>query len=191
MERQVVASAQEISSGMPEFSIQRSAGEPQGTAGAKATQRHPQATSKPSTWEEIATPKSPRGEARTQSAECRKAGQSHSKVGFGGTRSAARQSRNQSQEGLAAEHVHLPQRCYGGRAENSENRLPPASPSAYSAYSAVYLFAGESSPPANNLDYCSGVQNWRLRAPVDQRSAVHLNRSAAETPQESGLDKLG
>ena len=122
-----------------------------------------------------------------QSAECRKAGQSHSKVGFGATRSAARQSRNRSLEGLAAEHVHvriralpperriyaavgrktrplphkcgvpahgspesggqcpdapcvhLPQRCYGGRAENSENRLPPASPSAYSAYSAVYL----------------------------------------------------
>ena len=42
-----------------------------------------------------------------QSAECRKAGQSHSKVGFGATRSAARQSRNRSLEGLAAEHVHV------------------------------------------------------------------------------------
>jgi hypothetical protein len=43
MERQVVASAQEISPAMPEFSIQHSGGEPQGTAGAKATQSHPEA----------------------------------------------------------------------------------------------------------------------------------------------------
>jgi hypothetical protein len=59
--------------------------------------------------------------------------------------SATRQSRNQrQQEGLSAEY-----------AKYAENRLPPGSPSVYSVYSAVYLFPEESSPPANNLDYCS------------------------------------
>jgi hypothetical protein len=35
-----------------------------------------------------------------------------------------------------------------------------------------------------------GPQSWRLRAAAEQRSAPHLNRSAAGMPQESGLDKL-
>jgi hypothetical protein len=51
----------------------------------------------------------------------------------------ARQSRNQRQEGLTAEY-----------AKYAENRLLPGSPSVYS----VDLFPEESSPPANNLDYC-------------------------------------
>jgi hypothetical protein len=34
-------------------------------------------------------------------------------------------------------------------------------------------------------------QSRRLRAPADQRSAPHLNRSAAETLEESGPDKFG
>jgi len=34
-------------------------------------------------------------------------------------------------------------------------------------------------------------QNRRLRAPADQRSPQHLNRSAAGMPQEGGLNKLG
>ena len=34
-------------------------------------------------------------------------------------------------------------------------------------------------------------QSRRLRAPADQRSAPHLNRSVSEMTQESGLDKLG
>jgi hypothetical protein len=36
-----------------------------------------------------------------------------------------------------------------------------------------------------------GPQSRRLRATAGQRSAPQLNRSTAEMPQESGLDKLG
>ena len=65
-------------------------------------------------------------------------------------RDPERQSRNQRQEGLTAEY-----------AKYAENRLLPGSPSAYSAYSAVYLFPEDSSPPANNLDYCSAMDPER------------------------------
>ena len=47
---------------------------------------------------------------------------------------AARQGRNQRQEGLTAEYTKY-----------AEKGLPPGSPSAYSAYSAVYLFPEGSS----------------------------------------------
>jgi hypothetical protein len=53
----------------------------------------------------------------------------------------ARQSRNQRQEGLTADY-----------ADYAENRLPPGSPSVYSA---VYLFPEAASPPAKNFDCCS------------------------------------
>src|ERR1017187_6963861 len=108
------------------------------------------------------------------------AGQRRPKVGLSAARSTAQQSRNRRQEGLTAEY-----------AEYAENRLPPGSPLAYSAYSAVYLFPEDSSQPANNFHFCSAVQSRKLRASADQRSAAHLNRPAAEMPQESGLDKLG
>jgi len=36
-----------------------------------------------------------------------------------------------------------------------------------------------------------GTPSRSLRAPADQRSAPHRNRSAAEMPQERRLDKLG
>ena len=36
-----------------------------------------------------------------------------------------------------------------------------------------------------------GPQSRSFRGPADQRSAPHPNRSAAEMPQESGLDELG
>jgi hypothetical protein len=64
-----------------------------------------------------------------------------------GSMDTARQSRNQRQDGLTAEY-----------AEYAENRLLPDSPSAYSA---VYLFPEASSPPANNLDYCSPEKGLR------------------------------
>jgi hypothetical protein len=57
---------------------------------------------------------------------------------------AARRRRNRRQEGLTAEY-----------SKYAENRTPPGSLSVYSAYSAVYVFPEESSPPANNLDYWS------------------------------------
>jgi hypothetical protein len=71
----------------------------------------------------------------------------------------ARQSRNQRQEGLTAEY-----------AKYAENRLPPGSPSAYSAYSAVHLLPEESSPPANNLDYCSAKAENKAMIAVSPKS---------------------
>src|SRR5450759_4688133 len=43
-------------------------------------------------------------------------------------------------------------------AEYAENRLPPGSPSAYFACSAVYLVPEDSSQPAKNCDFCSAAR---------------------------------
>ena len=66
---QVVAHAQGIWPGMPEFSIQHTVGEPEGSAGAKGRTKPPKATAKPRS-----------GKSRKQNVESRnRAAQSHPK----------------------------------------------------------------------------------------------------------------
>ena len=169
MERLVVASAQEISSGMPEFSIQRSAGEPQGTAGAKATQR------------------------RSQNAKCRmqKGGAKPLKgrVWRHKIRSAAKPQPKPRgfSRGTRPPSAALLRRTGGKFRKQTSFRFAFR---VFGVFRGLPL-VGESSPSANNLDYCSGVQSQRPRAPADQGSAPQLNCSAAELPHESGLNKLG